>query len=30
MKAPAHPAIALDTVRYVGDTVAMVIAETKP
>jgi len=27
-KAPAHPAIALDTVRYVGDTVAMVIAET--
>ena len=27
-KAPAHPAIALDTVRHVGDTVAMVIAET--
>ncbi len=27
-KAPAHPAIALDTVRYVGDTVAMVIADT--
>jgi carbon-monoxide dehydrogenase large subunit len=27
-KAPAHPAIALDTVRYVGDTVAMVIAES--
>ncbi|QQS12431.1 MAG: xanthine dehydrogenase family protein molybdopterin-binding subunit [Rhodospirillales bacterium] len=27
-KAPAHPALALDTVRHVGDTVAMVIAET--
>ncbi|MBX3500891.1 MAG: xanthine dehydrogenase family protein molybdopterin-binding subunit [Alphaproteobacteria bacterium] len=27
-KAPAHPAIALDTVRHVGDTVAMVIAAT--
>ena len=27
-KAPAHPAIALDTVRCVGDTVAMVIAAT--
>ncbi len=27
-KAPGHPAIALDTVRYVGDTVAMVIADT--
>ncbi|MGE0422765.1 MAG: xanthine dehydrogenase family protein molybdopterin-binding subunit [Reyranellaceae bacterium] len=27
-KAPAHPAIALDTVRHVGDTVAMVIAES--
>ncbi len=27
-KAPAHPAIALDTVRYVGDTVAMVVADT--
>jgi len=27
-KAPAHPAMAVDTVRYVGDTVAMVIAET--
>jgi carbon-monoxide dehydrogenase large subunit len=27
-KAPGHPPIALDTVRYVGDTVAMVIAET--
>ena len=27
-KAPAHPAIALDTVRHVGDTVAMVIADT--
>ena len=27
-KAPAHPAIALDTVRCVGDTVAMVIADT--
>ncbi|TWT01660.1 xanthine dehydrogenase family protein molybdopterin-binding subunit [Reyranella sp. CPCC 100927] len=27
-RAPAHPAIALDTVRYVGDTVAMVIADT--
>ena len=27
-KAPAHPAMALDTVRHVGDTVAMVIAAT--
>src|SRR5262245_38027433 len=27
-KAPAHPPIALDTVRYVGDTVAMVVADT--
>ncbi len=27
-KAPGHPAIALDTVRHVGDTVAMVIADT--
>jgi aerobic carbon-monoxide dehydrogenase large subunit len=27
-KAPAHPLIALDTVRYVGDTVAVVIADT--
>jgi carbon-monoxide dehydrogenase large subunit len=29
MKAPAHPALALDEVRYVGDHVAIVIAETK-
>ncbi|MEQ9144965.1 MAG: xanthine dehydrogenase family protein molybdopterin-binding subunit [Parvibaculaceae bacterium] len=28
MKAGAHPILALDTVRYVGDHVAMVIAET--
>ena len=28
MKAGAHPALALDTVRYVGDHVAIVIAET--
>ena len=28
MKAGAHPALALDTVRYVGDHVAVVIAET--
>src|SRR5262245_39215189 len=27
-KAPPHPAIALDTVRYVGDTVAMVVADS--
>ena len=27
-KAPAHPALAHDTVRHVGDPVAMVIAET--
>jgi carbon-monoxide dehydrogenase large subunit len=27
-KAPAHPAMAFDTVRHVGDTVAMVIAAT--
>ncbi len=27
-KAPPHPAIAVDTVRHVGDPVAMVIAET--
>ena len=27
-KAPAHPALAVDTVRYVGDHVAVVIAET--
>ena len=26
--APAHPALAVDTVRYVGDAVAIVIAET--
>ena len=26
---PAWPAMALDTVRYVGDTVAMVVAETR-
>ena len=29
MKAPAHPALAKDRVRYVGDAVAIVIAETK-
>lgn len=29
MKAGAHPALALDTVRYVGDHVAIVIAETQ-
>ncbi len=29
MKAGAHPAIALDRVRHVGDQVALVIAETK-
>jgi len=28
MKAGAHPALALDTVRYVGDHVAVVVAET--
>lgn len=28
MKAGAHPALAVDTVRYVGDHVAVVIAET--
>ncbi|MCE9522820.1 MAG: xanthine dehydrogenase family protein molybdopterin-binding subunit, partial [Alphaproteobacteria bacterium] len=28
MKAGAHPALAVDTVRYVGDHVAIVIAET--
>ncbi len=27
-KAPAHPLLALDTVRHVGDTVAVVIADT--
>ena len=27
-KAPAHPLLALDTVRYVGDTVAVVIADS--
>jgi carbon-monoxide dehydrogenase large subunit len=27
-KAPAHPALAVDTVRYVGDQLAIVIAET--
>ncbi len=27
-KAPAHPVLAVDTVRYVGDHVAMVIADT--
>ena len=29
MKEPAHPVIALDRVRHVGDIVAMVIAESK-
>ncbi len=29
MKAGAHPAIALDRVRHVGDQVALVVAETK-
>jgi aerobic carbon-monoxide dehydrogenase large subunit len=29
MKAGAHPALAVDTVRYVGDHVAIVIAETQ-
>ncbi|HEX7775253.1 MAG TPA: xanthine dehydrogenase family protein molybdopterin-binding subunit [Parvibaculum sp.] len=28
MKAGAHPILALDTVRYVGDHVAMIVAET--
>ncbi len=28
MKAPAHPLLAVDTVRYVGDHVAIVVAET--
>ena len=28
MKCPAHPALALDTVNYVGDHVALVIAES--
>ena len=28
LKTPAHPAIAIDRVRYVGDAVAVVIAET--
>jgi carbon-monoxide dehydrogenase large subunit len=28
MKEPPHPILALDTVRYVGDHVAMVVAET--
>ena len=27
-KAPTHPVMALDTVRYVGDTVAMVVANS--
>ena len=27
-KAPPHPVMALDTVRYVGDTVAMVVADS--
>src|SRR6201747_3051324 len=27
-KAPPHPVMALDTVRYVGDTVAMVVANS--
>src|SRR5262249_1952833 len=29
MLEPAHPALAADTVRYVGDAVALVVAETK-
>ena len=29
MKAGAHPALALDRVRYVGDHIAIVIAETQ-
>src|SRR6185436_14533119 len=29
-KAPPHPVMALDTVRYVGDTVAMVVANSAP
>ena len=28
LKTPAHPALAFDTVRYVGDAVAVVVAET--
>ena len=27
-KAPPHPVMAVDTVRYVGDTVAMVVANS--
>ena len=27
-KAPAHPVMAVDTVRYVGDTVAMIVANS--
>ena len=29
MKEPAHPPLAVDRVRYVGDQLAVVIAETK-
>src|SRR5215469_12111272 len=29
LKTPAHPPIAVDTVRYVGDAVAVVAAETR-
>jgi carbon-monoxide dehydrogenase large subunit len=29
LKAPAHPALAIDTVRYVGDGVALVVAEDR-
>src|SRR5690625_1909619 len=29
MQTPAHPAIAKDKVRYVGDAVAMVVAESR-
>ena len=28
MKVPAHPALATETVNYVGDHIAVVIAET--
>src|SRR5215218_7321110 len=29
LKVPAHPLLAVDTVRYVGDAVALVVAETR-
>src|SRR5262249_16833040 len=29
LKTPAHPPVAIDTVRYVGDAVAVVVAESR-